>query len=334
MSFTATSPSREAVWATGHVARRIHARDVRAHLLVDLDPIGTAGGIQGKFHAEAFQANPLEIGPAAHGDQDLVPLRPAGVPVRILVDDLVPFHADDLAAEVELHALLGVLRLEHRADLVVQRPQDLREHLHHRHLRADGIEEARELHADDAATDDDERFGLRFQRENLPVSDDHVAEAFTEARDGRDRGLGARADQQVAGLIGRFSAGDDEAFGTAALNDGLFLDHFHLGVPHLDPHAADELLHHLLLALEDGAEIDGGAVDVHAVFVGMAAVIIDFGAVQQRLGRDAALVQAYAAQFPFLEQDDGKAGGTGAFCGHIAAGASPDDREIVHGVIV
>ena len=318
----------------GHVARRIDARDVRAHLLIDLDAIGTAGGIQGEFHPDVFQADALETGPAAHGDKDLVPLRPAGVSVRILIDDFVPFHGDDLAAEMELHALLRVLGLEHRADLVVQRAQDLREHLHHRHLRADGIEEARELHPDDAAADDHERFGLGFQRQDLPVGDDHVSEAFAKAGDGRNRRLGARTDQQVASLIGRFPAGDDEAFGAAALDDGLFLDNLHLGVPHLDPHAADEFLHHLLLALEDGAEIDGGALDVHAVFVGVPAVIIDFGAVQQRLGRDAALIQAYPAQFPFLEEDDRQAGGTGALRGHIAAGASPDDREIVHSVFV
>ena len=309
----------------GHVARRIHVRDVRAHLLIDLDAVRTSGRIQREFHADVLQADALEIGPATHGNEDLVAGGPAGLPFRILIDDIVPLHGDDLAAEVEFHALLLILGLEHRADLVVQRAQDLREHLHHRHLRADGIEETGELHADNAAADDDEALRLLLQGEDLPVRDHGNAEAFTKARDRRNGRLGTRADEEVAGLIGSFAADDGDTLGTPALDHRLALDDFHLGAFHLRLDTADELLDHLLLALEDRPEVDRGAVHVDAILVRMAGIIIHFGAVQQRLGGDAALVQAHAAQFPFLKKDYGETGRTGPSGRHVSAGASSDN---------
>jgi hypothetical protein len=80
---------------------------------------------------------------------------------------LVP-DADVLALGVRVHrdALLDEAALKDLADLLVLNGQDLREHLDERDLRAEGVEEIRELHADGAGTDDGHRLrgGLGGER--------------------------------------------------------------------------------------------------------------------------------------------------------------------------
>lgn len=63
----------------------------------------------------------------------------------------------------------------------------------------------------------------------------------------------------------------------------------------------------------------------HSVLVAVLGVVVDFRAVKQRLGRDAAFVEAYAAQFAFLEQHDVQPFGSGAFRSHVASGTSADN---------
>ena len=57
----------------------------------------------------------------------------------------------------------------------------------------------------------------------------------------------------------------------------------------------------------------------------MLRIIKDFRAVEQRLGGDAALVEADASQAVFLEKNDGESGCAGAFRGDITAGTASDD---------
>ena len=55
-------------------------------------------------------------------------------------------------------------------------------------------------------------------------------------------------------------------------------------------------------------------------------VMVDFRAVEKRFGRNAALIEADPAKRSFLEQDNFESGGAGSFRGHIATGATADDR--------
>ena len=89
--------------------------------------------------------------------------------------------------------------------------------------------------------------------------------------------------------------------------------------------ASDELLDYFILALDDLAEIERRSRRAHSVLVAVLGVVVDFRAVKQRLGRDAAFVEAYAAQFAFLEQHDVQPFGSGAFRSHVASGTSADN---------
>ena len=259
-----------------HIAGGIDARDAGPHLRIHLDAHGTAGSVHGQLYAHFFQADARETSPAAHGDQDAVTLGPAHLPFGGFVHHAIPLHGRHFAAQVELHALFGVLRLKHGADFLIHRAQDLGQHFHHRHLRADGIEEAGELHADDPAANHHQPLGLLRQGKDFPVGDNRSAKALPKPRNGRDNGLGARANKNLAGLIVLFSGRQLEGIGPLRHNRSGLPDHLHAGIPHLDADAAHKLFHHLVLALENGRNIYGSLRNGNAVFVGMARIIIYF----------------------------------------------------------
>ena len=229
---------------------------------------------------------------------------------------------------MELHALFGVLSLKHGADFLIHRAQDLGQHFHHRHLRADGIEEAGELHADDPAANHHQPLGLLRQGKDFPVGDNRSAKALPKPRNGRDNGLGARANQNLAGLIVLFSGRQLEGIGPLRHNGSGLPDHLHAGIPHLDANAAHKLFHHLVLALENSRNIYGSLRNGNAVFVGMARIIIYFCTVEQRFGRDAALIEAYAAQFVFFKQDYGEPGSASPSCGYITGRAAAQNSKV------
>ena len=308
----------------GHVAGGIDIGNIGAHLLVHFHAAGLAAAVQQHVHAQGLQAEAGDVGTTAHAHQDLVPAHAADLSFRIFIDHGIAFDARHLAAQAERHALLCIDALEHRADFVVHRTEDFREHLHHGHLGADGIEEAGELHADHAAADDDQFLGLLLQGEDFAVGYDYVAGLF-QTGDGRNHRLAARAEQQVAGRIVIALAGEGDAVGSAALDASFAFDGLDPGGLHAGFDAADEFLDHLVLAGDNLGKIERSAVHAYAVLVCVAGIVKDFGAVEQRLGGDAALVQAHTAHFPFLEEDDRKALRTGALGGDISAGTSSDN---------
>ena len=308
----------------GHVAGGIDIGDVGAHLLVHFHAAGLAAAVQQHLHTQRLQTEAGNVGATAHAHQDLVPAHAADFSFRIFIDHGIAFDARHLAAQAEHYALLGIDALEHRADLVIHRTEDLREHLHYGHVRADGIEEAGELHADHAAADDDQILGLLLQGEDFAVGYDDIAGLF-QTGDGRDHRLAARAEQQVAGRIVIALAGDGDAVGSAALDAGLAFDGLDPGGLHAGFYAADEFLDHLVLAGNDFGKIERCAVHAHTILVCVAGVVKYFGAIEQCLGRDTTFVQADTAHFPFLEEDDRKALCSGTLGGDISAGTSSDN---------
>jgi hypothetical protein len=120
------------------------------------------------------------------------------------------------------------------------------------------------------------------------------------------------------------------AFGAASGDIGFGLDDLDLAGLHRGLDAADEFADHLVLALDYLAVVEGGAVHADSVFVAVEGIVVHFGAVEQRLGRDAAFIEADASQFFPLEEDDAEAQGAGAFRRDISSGTSADDCKIVH----
>ena len=180
-----------------HVAGRIHPRNRSAHLRVHLDAERTSRRIQREFHAHILKADTVHHSPAPHRDQDAVS-RDAGLrAIGRLEDHLVALDGRHPAAQMEADALLFILGLQHRADFPVHGAEDLGHHLHHRHLRAQRIEEAGELHADNPAADDNQALGLFRKKKDFAAGHDRGTQPFAETRDRRNDRLGACADQHV-----------------------------------------------------------------------------------------------------------------------------------------
>ena len=165
---------------------------------------------------------------------------------------------------------------------------------------------------------------MLLQVEDFAVRHDDIA-GLLNARNGRHECLRSRAEQQVH-RIERFArAFDLDAVLRTSFDFRLAPHDAYLVGFHGRADASDELLDYFILALDDLAEIERRSRRAHSVLVAVLGVVVDFRAVKQRLGRDAAFVEAYAAQFAFLEQHDVQPFGSGAFRSHVASGTSADN---------
>ena len=92
--------------------------------------------------------------------------------------------------------------------------------------------------------------------------------------------------------------------------------------------AGGELLGDRARALHDLVEVEADVVGGEAEFVEMMQQMIDLGGAQQRLGRDAAPVEADAAEMLALDHGDLHSELRGADRRDIAAGAAADDDQV------
>ena len=107
------------------------------------------------------------------------------------------------------------------------------------------------------------------------------------------------------------------------------LDHRDLVLLHQAFDAGIELPRHLAAAIDDLAKVEADIVRLQPIGIGVGHIVIDLRRAQQRLGRDAAPVEADAAQSFTLDDRDLHAQLAGADRRDIAAGAGAEDDEIV-----
>ena len=93
-------------------------------------------------------------------------------------------------------------------------------------------------------------------------------------------------------------------------------------------HAAAQLVDDLVLAADHRRVVEGRAADGDAERRGVADMGEGLGRGDQRLGRDAAEVQARPAEAFALDDGDGRAELRGADGGGIAAGSRADDYDV------
>ena len=105
-------------------------------------------------------------------------------------------------------------------------------------------------------------------------------------------------------------------------------DDLHLVLPEKAGDAAVQAAGNTARALHHGGGIEGHIVRREAIVLGMFHVVIDFRGAQQRLGGNAAPVQADAAQMFALDDGRLEAKLCGADGRHIAAGAGADDENV------
>src|SRR5690606_14530081 len=147
-------------------------------------------------------------------------------------------------------------------------------------------------------------------------------------------GLGAGADRQhdrlgldrarPAGLEGD----DDFRRSLPFFKLGRALDDLDLVLLHQEADAGVQLFGHAARAGDDGVEVEADLVSRQAVVLEVAQALIFLAGLEQGLGRDAAPVQADAAQVLALDDGDLLAQLAGADGGDIAAGAGADDDEV------
>ena len=307
------------------VADGVHAGHAGLHLVVDDDPapvVGKAGSLQ-------VQAG--GIGLPADGHQHLLRLKADGLAGLVLADHLGAhgrgLHGLHRALQVELHAhLLHVLHAD-GSQVAVQHGQHVVQCLHHGDLGAEGRVGAGQLQADDAATDDHHALGQLFQAQGaggvdavgilLQTGDGRLG---VDGAGGHDDGVGGHLLHGAVGLLHREGLGAGEA--------GLAVDLHHLVGLQQSRYATGQLFGDGVLVGDHLGEVHPDAVRLHA---DLRALVLDLGhqlcAVQQALGRDAANVQAGAAQVLPLHQGHPGAQLGRPDGGHIAAGAAADDQH-------
>ena len=140
-------------------------------------------------------------------------------------------------------------------------------------------------------------------------------------------------------MLGLIAAGAERALGRLALAslDGdlagrvdhrLAPDHGDLVLLHQEADAVVEPFRHRARALDHGGRIEADLLDREPVVLGVLQVVEDLGRAQQRLGRDAAPVEADAAQIFALDDRGLEAELRRADRGDVAAGPGADDDDV------
>ena len=251
------------------------------------------------------------------------------------------------AAELEFDPLLLEDLERFLRDVVILHRHDAVEHLDHGHLGAERVVEVGELHADRARADDHHRLRPLRQDHRLVAADDCVAVLRRERQLAR---RGAGGDEHLVG-------GDHHvvlADGTGALVVVLVgLRHLHLaraagGLACQDLGVALDVLDFVLLEEEPDAAVERaghvaratdhlGPVELHVLRVHLKAHVrtvleglgVDAGRMEQRLGRDAAPVQADAAELGALDAGNLLAELRRADRADVAAGSAADHDEVI-----
>ena len=301
------------------VARSEDIRHIRAQLGVRLD------GAAHRLHADRLQSEIGRHGAAAYAHEDLLARGRGRVALCVDIDHLITAHLRHLARESELDATLGVHLAQHDAHLTVESAEDLGQHLYDGHLRAEAVVEAGELHADHAATDDDDRLGAFLESQYFAVGYDHVAR-LGYAGDGRHEGLGTGAEQEVLCFVCLAVALDRQrAVFLPACDACLALDDIHAVCLHRCADAGHEFAYDLVLAGYDLAVVKRSALGRDAILVAVAGVVVHLGAVEQRLRGHAALVEADAAEVVLLKERYAQSFRSGALGSHIAGRPASND---------
>ena len=193
----------------------------------------------------------------------------------------------------DLHALLFELLFRVGGNFGVLDRQDAVHHLHHRRLGAERVVEAGEFDADGAGADDQQLLRHVRRLKRVFVSPDPLSVRLQPRKlaragaGGEDDGFRLQLLRPLVGLDGDLAGRGDRR-----------LPHHHLHLVLLEKvaDAGVELLRHAARAFHHGVDIIADPVGLKPEFLGPVHQVENFGGPQQRLRRDAAPVQANAAQ--------------------------------------
>jgi hypothetical protein len=227
---------------------------------------------------------------------------------------------------VDLEAALFELLAREPRDLLVLDRQDPLEHLDHRHVRAQVCIEARELDADRARADHQHRTRHLLGHHGFLVRPD-VPAVGLQARQRAGACAGGQDDVLcLDGLGGLAVLRDRDRL--LAVQPAMAVEHLDLVLPEQVLDAAIELARDLARALDHLREVVADVLGLQTEVAGMLHQRVDLRGAQQRLGRNAAPVQADAAQMLALDQGGLHAELGAADRGDVAARTAADHDHV------
>ena len=230
--------------------------------------------------------------------------------------------AGDRNTETHVDAPLLELLGHDVDDIYVTARQHLRHRLEDGHLHAEVGHCGRELAPDGAGTDDDGRLRHHREIEEL-VAREHHTPVGLEAGDGPGHGPGGQDDVR-SGELGAVADLHEVALGehAGALHDRdlLLLQQAREALP--------EVVDHRLLAGLADREVDRRLARLDAELRRLGDRAERVRRLQELLGRDAAPVEAGAANLVLLDHRSGEAGRAGVERRSVATRPTADDHEI------
>ena len=226
-----------------------------------------------------------------------------------------------------LHALLFQDLRQILSQLTIQLGQQIGHALHQRYLTAKMTVKRGEFHTDNAAADDDDGLIRRVCALQQLVGG-HNARQLQSGNGRADVHRAGGGQDAFRGIPchGAVRAGDIHLTGSGDLRRTL--DDVHLCALQQRVDAGAQLLADAALEIEHLADVVGkAAVNAHTRAVH--GVVVDLRGVKQRLGRDAAPVQAGAAHLPALHDGGMQSQLGGAQRGGVPAGARADDDQLI-----
>ena len=209
------------------------------------------------------------------------------------------FSIFDLGPGVDVDAALFEDARQFLRNLIVFGRHEARQEFYQRDLGSEAAEDGAEFDADGARANDDERFRHLRYGEYFDVGEDAVV--GLEAED--DFGVGAGGEDDVLCFDFALRALDGsqidsvDAVLCASGESTVAGDHGDLVLLHKEAEALGVLVDDRGFALLHGVPVEGAGIDVvDAVFGRVLEVVPQFGIEEQRLGGNAAYVEASAAE--------------------------------------
>ncbi len=229
--------------------------------------------------------------------------------------------AGELRADLVVDLALAELALELLGEELVLVGHQVRQGLDDRDLGAEALPDARELHADDPAAEHDHAVGHVVEVDGLGGGHDAAA----ELEPGQRLGVRAGGQHEVAAGV----ALPVDLDGVGADQRAVAVDHGDLAGLHQSLQALVELADDAVLVGVDAGHVDARQGGLDPVGLALTGVVGDLGGVQQRLGGDAAPVQAGATELVLLDEGDREAQLGRAQRAGVPAGTPAQDQDVV-----
>ena len=201
--------------------------------------------------------------------------------------------------------------------------QQVRQHLDDRDLGAERAPDAGELDADHAAAEDDRRRGHPVQLQRVVAGDDPLAVDLQAGQAARLRAGGQHHVRALDDAGRRPAPGSGRSSGPRPRSTSMCAAGDQAG--QALPQPGDDLV----LVGVDAGHVDAVEGGPDAEVGALPGLVGDLGRVQQRLGRDAAAVQAGAADLVLLDQRDTLAQLGRAQRAGVAAAAAAENDDVV-----